>query len=94
MADKVVDILRESKLFSKFSPKQIDQVMTCLKPKVVPFKKDEYIYKRGEPADCCWLIQSGKFTVQRPGFRSRPRRMVYNTGSVTNGTWISNKRLK
>ncbi len=84
MADKVVEILRKSKLFSKFSPKQIDQVMTCLKPKVVTFKKDEYIYKRGEPADCCWLIQSGSMMLKRPGFRTKLRRMVYSEGSVTN----------
>jgi len=83
MANDIVDILGKSKLFSGFSVEQLDQVMTHMQPKLVTFKHNDLVYKRGEPADRCWLIQSGNLTVKRMGLRTKFRKMIYNKGSVT-----------
>jgi signal-transduction protein with cAMP-binding, CBS, and nucleotidyltransferase domain len=83
MSNELVDILKKSKLFSGFDSEQIDQVVSHLKPKVITYKSGERIYKKGDLADRCWLIQSGNLTVKRASLRSPFRKMIYNKGSVT-----------
>jgi CRP-like cAMP-binding protein len=83
MAKELTDILGKSKLFSGFSPEQLEQVMSHLQPKTVTLKDFERLYKKGEPANSCWLIQSGDLMVKRTRLRTPFRRMIYQTGSVT-----------
>ncbi len=83
MSDKLVDLLKNSKLFSGFSHEQLDQVVTHLKPKTITLQSSEEVYKRGEPADRCWLIVSGNLTVRRASLRTPFRHMIYHKGAVT-----------
>ena len=83
MAKELIDVLGNSKLFSKFSPEQLEQVITHLKPKVVVLKDFETVYQKGDPANSCWLIRSGKLMVKRASLRTPFRHMIYQKGSVT-----------
>ncbi len=83
MAKELIDILEKSKLFSGFSPEQLEQVMSHLQPKAIKLKDFERLYIKGEPANSCWLIQSGNLMVKRASLRTPFRRMVYQEGSVT-----------
>ena len=83
MADELVEILGKSKLFSGFSAEQLEEVILHLRPKAITLKSGELVYKRGDSADRCWLIQSGNLTVKRASLRSPFRSMIYHKGSVT-----------
>ena len=83
MSDEIVAILKKSKLFVGFSPEQLEQVVSHLQPKTTTLKSGEQLYKKGEPADRCWLIQSGNLTVRRASLRTPFRKMIYYKGSVT-----------
>lgn len=83
MANELVDILRESKLFSGFNEDQLEEVVLHLNPQFVVVKSGNRIYKKGDVADRCWLIQSGKLMLKRASLRSPYRHMIYRKGSVT-----------
>ncbi len=83
MANELIDLLGKSKLFSGFSPEQLEQVLSHLQPKIITLKDSERVYKKGEPANSCWLIQSGDLTVKRASLRTPFRHMIYQKGSVT-----------
>ena len=83
MSDELVGILKKSKLFVGFSPEQLEQVVSHMQPRSITLKSGERVYKKGEPADCCWLIQSGNLTVKRESLRTPFRKMIYYKGSVT-----------
>ena len=83
MSDKLVDILGKSKLFKGFSADQLAQVVSHMKPKTIKLKAGDRVYKKGDAADSCWLIQSGNLTVQRESLRTPFRHMIYHKGSVT-----------
>ena len=83
MAKKLIDVLGKSKLFSGLRPEQMEQVMSHLKPKTITLRDFEQLYKKGEPANSCWLIQSGNLMVKRARLRTPFRRMIYQEGSVT-----------
>jgi len=83
MANEVLDILGRSKLFKGFSAQQLEEVVLHLQPKVIKLKSGDRVYKRGDSADRCWLIQSGSLTVKRASLRSPFRSMIYHKGSVT-----------
>jgi len=83
MADELNDVLGKSKLFSGFSEEQLEQVMSHLQPKNITLKDGDRVYKKGEPANSCWLIQSGKLTLKRASLRTPFRSMIYQKGSVT-----------
>ncbi|MCP3871201.1 MAG: cyclic nucleotide-binding domain-containing protein [Gammaproteobacteria bacterium] len=83
MANELSDLLRISKLFSGFSMQQLEEVISHLKPKIIVLKDHERIYKKGDPAISCWLIQSGDLTVKRASLRTPFRHMIYQKGSVT-----------
>ena len=83
MANELIDLLEKSKLFSGFSPEQMEQVMSNLQPKIITLKDNDRVYKKGEPATSCWLIQSGDLTVKRASLRTPFRHMIYQKGSVT-----------
>ena len=83
MSDKLMDILKKSRLFAGFTKEQLEQVILNLQPKIIKLKSGERVYKRGEKAVSCWLIHSGNLTVQRASLRSPFRKMLYHEGSVT-----------
>lgn len=83
MSSELIDLLGKSKLFSGFSKEQLEQVLSHLKPKVITLKNNERVYKKGEPAISCWLIQSGDLIVKRASLRTPFRHMIYQKGSVT-----------
>lgn len=83
MSDDLVSHLEGSELFSGFDRNQLSQVVTQLQPKPVSLKDHAYLYKRGDPADCCWAILSGNFVVQRPSLRKPFRSVDYIIGTVT-----------
>ncbi len=83
MANDLIDLLGKSKLFSGFSPEQLEQVLSHLQPKITTLKDSDRVYKKGEPANSCWLIQSGDLTVKRASLRTPFRHMIYQKGSVT-----------
>ena len=83
MDNDLVDILKKSKLFSGFTEDQLEEVILHLNPQIVVFKSGDRVYKKGDVADRCWLIQSGKLGLKRSSLRSPFRHMIYNKGSVT-----------
>jgi CRP-like cAMP-binding protein len=83
MSDDCVAILSESKLFSGFSPEQLEEVILQLKPKSITLKSHERVFKKGDIADRCWLIESGNLVFKRSSLRSPFLRMILNKGSVT-----------
>ena len=83
MSSELIDLLGKSKLFSEFSQEQLEQVLSHLKPKVITLKNNDRVYKKGEPAISCWLIQSGDLIVKRASLRTPFRHMIYQKGSVT-----------
>lgn len=83
MSNDCVEILESSKLFSGFSPEQLNEVINNLNPKSVTLESGTRVYKKGDTADRCWLIQSGKLKLKRSSLRSPFRHMIYNKGSVT-----------
>ncbi|MEN8167702.1 MAG: cyclic nucleotide-binding domain-containing protein [Pseudomonadota bacterium] len=83
MSDKLIAVLKKSKLFTGFSQEQLEEVVAHLEPRSVMLKSGDRVYKRGDPSDSCWLIESGKLTVQRASLRTPFSKMIYNTGSVT-----------
>lgn len=83
MPGELVDLLGQSKLFAGFTPDQLEQAVLHLKPRVVELENGEIVYKKGAPADRCWIIRSGKLTVRRASLRSPFRSMIYHRGSVT-----------
>ncbi len=83
MANDLIDLLGKSKLFSGFSPEQLEQVLSHLQPKIITLKDSERVYKKGELAVSCWLIQAGDLTVKRASLRTPFRHMIYQKGSVT-----------
>jgi len=60
MSDDIVDFLGKSRLFSGFSLEQLEQVVSHLQPQSITLKDGDRVYINGEPADRCWLIQSGE----------------------------------
>lgn len=83
MAHELVDVLKESKLFADFSEEQLEETILHLNPQFVTVKSGTRVYKKGDIADRCWLIQSGKLMLKRSSLRSPFRHMIYNKGSVT-----------
>lgn len=83
MSSDCVAILEQSKLFSDFSSQQLEEVILHLNPTSVALKSRDWVYKKGDIADRCWLIRSGKLMLKRSSLRSPFRHMIYNKGSVT-----------
>ena len=83
MSKDLVEVLESSKLFSDFSPEQLEEVILHLNPKPVELKSRDWVYKKGDTADRCWLIQSGELMLKRSSLRSPFRHMIYNKGSAT-----------
>ena len=83
MPNEVLDILTGSKLFSGFTQNQLEEVILHMNPKPVILKSSERLYTKGDIADRCWLIVSGKLTLKRASLRSPFSRMILNKGSVT-----------
>ena len=83
MSNDCVAILGKSKLFSGFSEEQLAQVISHLEPRTITLKSGERVYKKGDTADRCWLIQSGNLTVKRASLRTPFRKMIYHKGAVT-----------
>jgi CRP-like cAMP-binding protein len=83
MSDDLIGLLAESKLFVRFSPEQLEEVILHMNPRAVKLKSGDRVYKKGDAADRCWLIQSGKLMLKRSSLRSPFRHMIYNKGSVT-----------
>jgi len=83
MADEMVSLLKDCKLFAKFSNDQLEKVVAHLQPRMVELKSGERVYKKGDRADRCWLIHSGQLTVQKSSLRTPFRKMLYHKGSVT-----------
>ena len=83
MSNDCVAILESSKLFSGFSTEQLNEVINHLNPKSVTLESGARVYKKGDTADRCWLIKSGKLMLKRSSLRSPFRHMIYNKGSVT-----------
>lgn len=83
MTDTLTPLLENSELFEGFSKEQIQWVVQNIPPKEVSLKNREFVYKRGEAADRCWLIRSGKVLVQRPSLRNPYRGVNYEMGAVT-----------
>jgi hypothetical protein len=83
MSDDCVAILSASKLFSGFSTEQLEEVIHHLSPKSITLKSHEKVFKKGDIADRCWLIESGKLIFKRSSLRSPFLHMILNKGSVT-----------
>ena len=83
MSDKLVAILKKSKLFSRFRQEQLEEVVAHLQPRLITLEPGGLVYQRGAPSDRCWLIQSGHLTVRRASLRTPFRTMIYHAGSVT-----------
>ena len=83
MSKELNTILAESMLFREFSQKQIEEVIMHMQPKMITRKSWKPVYKKGDIADRCWLIESGSLMLKKASLRSPFRHMVYARGSVT-----------
>ena len=83
MSDDLIGVLKKSKLFAGFRQDQLEEVIADMQPRPVTLKPGDRVYKRGDPSDRCWLIQSGRLTVKRASLRTPFRTMLYHEGSVT-----------
>lgn len=83
MSEELITLLEKSRLFAGFSQAQLEEVITHLQPRLLSLKRGDRLYKRGDPADRCWLIRSGSLTVKRASLRTPFRQMLYNKGAVT-----------
>ena len=83
MSGDLVSALEKSELFKEFDRNQLSQVVTHLQPTPMSLKDRDYLYKRGDPAHCCWEILSGGFLVRRASLREPFRHIDYHTGAVT-----------
>jgi CRP-like cAMP-binding protein len=83
MSNDCIAILESSKLFAGFSTEQLNEVINHLNPKSVTLESGTRVYKKGDTADRCWLIRSGKLMLKRSSLRSPFRHMIYHKGSVT-----------
>ena len=83
MSGDLVSALERSELFKGFDRNQLSQIVTHLQPKPVSLKDRDYLYKRGDPAHCCWEILSGGFLVRRASLREPFRHVDYHIGAVT-----------
>jgi len=82
MTDECIAILADSKLFSGFSPEQLEEVILHLNPKSITYEDNRQVYWKGEIADRCWLIQSGKLIYKKSSDLRSPY-MTLKKGSVT-----------
>lgn len=83
MSGDLVSTLEKSELFQGFDRNQLSQVVAHLQPAPMSLKDRGYLYKRGDPAHCCWVILSGSFLVQRASLREPFRHVNYDIGAVT-----------
>lgn len=83
MSGELTNTFKRSKLFTGFSQEQLEEVVAHIQPRSVTLKSGDRVYKRGDPSDRCWLIQSGHLTVKRASLRTPFRKMIYHEGSVT-----------
>ena len=83
MIDDIESALKKSALFEGMSHEQIQQVVTHLNPKAVELENEQYLYRRGDPAVCCWVILSGRFLAQRSSSRHSFEHVNYHVGAVT-----------
>lgn len=83
MSSELVSALEQSELFKGFDENQLSQVVAHLQPKPMVLKDRAYLYKRGDPANCCWEILSGDLLVQCLSLRKPFRHVDYHIGAVT-----------
>ena len=83
MSDELITVLAKSKLFLDFTPEQLEEVVLHLNPQAITVKSGKRVYKKGDTADRCWLIESGKLMLKRSSLRTPFRHMIYHKGSVT-----------
>lgn len=57
--------LLQSRLFYRLPPGNIIELFKCLKP--APVVAGQHIIRRGDEADCCYLIKAGTVEVTIPG---------------------------
>ena len=83
MTDSLIPLLENSELFEGFSTQQLQWIVQNIPPIELTLKNREYLYRRGDIADRCYLIRSGKILVQRPSLRNPYRNVNYEVGAVT-----------
>ena len=83
MSGDLVSALEKSELFKGFDRNQLSQVVAHLQPTPMSLEDRDYLYKRGDPANCCWEILSGGFLVRRASLREPFRHVDYHVGAVT-----------
>jgi len=54
-----------------------------LKPKAIDLKYGEYLYRSGDPADCGWVVLSGRFMAQHSSLSHPFESVDYHVGAVT-----------
>ena len=80
---KIGECLKQSELFDGFDKKQLAKAAEILGPKKKTYKRGDRVYRRGDTADGCWAILSGKLTVLRLQSLRRPFcQKLYHLGSV------------
>lgn len=77
------ECLKHSELFFGFTDDQLAKAAEFLRPQKKTYNKGDRVYQRGDIADRCWLILSGKLTVQRSSLRNPFSQQLYHLGSVT-----------
>lgn len=56
--------IAESQLFSGISPKEVQEMLTCLESRVQTYQKGEYIYHMGEHTGQIGLVLSGSVNIE------------------------------
>ena len=83
MSEGLVSVMKNSDLFSNFTPEQLEQAVLHLNPQAITVKGGERIFSKGDTANSCWLIESGKLTIERSSLRTPFLHKIYKKGFVT-----------
>lgn len=59
-----ISILKQTKLFSGISEKEIEAMLTCLDAKLKKYKKGEYIFEQGQYIDKISVLVKGSILIQ------------------------------
>lgn len=65
MYEKYLEILSESTLFHNIERKDLSTLLNCLKPRILLYKKYDYIAKEGDSFDSIGIILKGEATVSK-----------------------------
>ncbi len=66
--NKYIPVLQKMQMFSGVNENGIEEMLSCLKPKIRGYKKGEYILREGEQSDDILALVEGKLHIQKDDY--------------------------